>query len=153
MGEINSLIKKEKLMAWFYTVLLLPNSPLYALSEGEAQASLKEGKDPKGKTLWDWDRIHSDPEQGILAYQGISREESIGKAAEMIATWKGGKENLPKIILWGIQDPSDSVIEFKREILSRFETYFDQDTDNGGQIILYSGLMTNEEGEVVEYKE
>ena len=140
-------------MAWFYTVLLLPNSSLYALPEGEAQASLKKGKDPKGKTIWDWGRFYFDSEQGILTHSGISREESIGKAAETISTWKGDKNNPPKIILWGIQNPSDSVVEFKREILSRFETYFDQDTDNGGQIILYSGLMTNEEGEVVEYKE
>ena len=140
-------------MAWFYTVVLLPSSALYGLPEGEAQASLKKEPYSDGKTRWDWEKIHFDPEQGIIAYEGISREESIGKAAEMISTWKGGKENLPKIILWGIANPEDSIIEFKREILSRFETYFDQDVHNGGQIVLYTGLMQNEEGEIVEYKE
>jgi len=138
-------------MAWFYTVVVLASSPLYNLPEGEAQAALKKGKYPDGKTRWDWEKIFFDSD--IIAYQGISREESIGKAAEMVSTWKGGKENTPKIILWGIANPEDSIIEFKREILSRFETYFDKDTDNGGQIVLYTGLQEGEDGQIVEYKE
>ena len=152
-------MKKGNIMTWFYTVVLLASSPLYNLSDGEAQAALKKKPYPDGKTRWDWEKILFDSEdtlgcqQGIIAYQGISREESIGKAAEMISTWKGGKENLPKIILWGIANPEDSIVEFKKELIERFETYFDKDMDNGGQIVLYTGLMINDDGEVVEYKE
>jgi hypothetical protein len=123
-----------------YAVVLLSHHPLF--DSPSPENDYNKGLNPEGKTIWDFDKLRKEEDEGTLILcAGISDFECHGMAHAQID--KLGKN--ARVILWNVKDVENDEQEakdLKKEIYDRYATYFDEDTDNEGQIVLYTGLYS-----------